>query len=232
LLGEGCIVFVNSIEACGDEVKDRTRQEPRLVIALDPAGRGRDAAARMTATRQGSGWGAMVLRFLIVQHRLVMSACSRCWCVARRVVPAVAVAASVGAATAAMAQTTLADVKSIQCTFTRQATGSWTKSGALEAAVSPSSLVLRFEGIDTETGTAQLRNGAMMSDVIVRLTEGYLHLMQAFRTGPLYTTTVFEAGGRTGVFRAAHSRHELFATPLPGATSSPEQYYGTCQVRP
>ena len=72
----------------------------------------------------------------------------------------------------------------------------------------------------------------MKTDVTVRLTEGYLHLMQAFRTGPLYTTTVFEAGARAGVFRAAHSRHELFATPLPGATSSPEQYYGTCEARP
>ena len=33
---------------------------------------------------------------------------------------------------------------------------------------------------------------------------------------------------RTG-FKAVHSRHELFATPLPGATSSPEQSYGTCE---
>ena len=137
----------------------------------------------------------------------------------------------VGPGTAATAQTTLADVKSIRCTFTRQATGRWTKGGAPETAVRPSSLVLRFEAIDAETGTAQLRNGAMTTDVIVRLTEGYLHLMQAFRTGPLYTTTVFEAGASAGVFRAAHSRHELFATPLPGATSSPEQYYGTCEAR-
>jgi hypothetical protein len=148
-----------------------------------------------------------------------------------RIASAAAIIAFVGPATAATAQTTLADVKSVQCAFTRQATGKWTKGGAPETAVRPSSLVLRFEAIDTETGTAQLRNGAMTTDVIVRLTEGYLHLMQAFRTGPLYTTTVFEAGASAGVFRAVHSRHELFATPLPGATSSPEQYYGTCEAR-
>ena len=165
----------------------------------------------------------MILRFLIAVRWLRR--------VPRRVVPAAAaIAAFVGSGTAT-AQTTLADVKSVQCTFTRQATGRWTKDGAPETAVRPSSLVLRFEAIDTETGTAQLRNGAMTTDVIVRLTEGYLHLMQAFRTGPLYTTTVFEAGASAGVFRAAHSRHELFATPLPGATSSPEQYYGTCEAR-
>ena len=104
---------------------------------------------------------------------------------ARRVAPAAAaMAALIGAEVTATAQTTLADVKSIQCTFTRQATGRWTQDGAPETSVRPSSLVLRFEGIDTETGTAQLRNGAMTTDVIVRLAEGYLHLMQAFRTGP------------------------------------------------
>ena len=133
-------------------------------------------------------------------------------------------------AAAAAAQTTLAEVKSLRCTFTRQATGSWAKGDAPEAAVRPSSLVLRFESIDTESGTARLRNGAMATEVTVRLAEGYLHLMQAFRTGPLYTTTVFAAGATARGFKAAHSRHELFTTPLPGATSSPEQYYGTCEA--
>lgn len=137
----------------------------------------------------------------------------------------------VGPGTTAVAtQTALAQVKSMRCTFTRQTTGSWTKSDMPETAARASSLVLRFEAIDTESGTAQLRNGAMTTEVTVRQAEGYLHLMQAFRTGPLYTTTVFEAGARARTFKAVHSRHELFATPLPGATSSPEQYYGTCEV--
>jgi hypothetical protein len=151
---------------------------------------------------------------------------------ARGVVPtAAALAAFAGPGHIAMAQTALADVKSIQCTFTHQAAGGWTKDGVPDTAMRPSSLVLRFEAIDAETGTAQLRNGAMTTDVIVRRTEGYLHFVQAFRNGPLYTTTVFEAGVTTGAFRVVHSRHELFATPLPGATSSPEQYYGTCEAR-
>ena len=92
------------------------------------------------------------------------------------------------------------------------------------------SLVLRFESIDTETGIAQLRNGSVSTDVTVRLAEGYLHFMQAFRTGPLYTTTVFEAGASGGKFKAVHSRHEYFSVPLPDATSSPEQYYGECEI--
>jgi hypothetical protein len=92
--------------------------------------------------------------------------------------------------------------------------------------------VLRFDSIDTDTGTAQLKTGSMGSEVTVRLAEGYLHFMQAFRTGPLYTTTVFEAGASAGKLRAVHSRHEYFSVPLPGATSSPEQYYGECEVLP
>jgi hypothetical protein len=41
---------------------------------------------------------------------------------------------------------------------------------------------------------------------------------------------VFEAGAVGGRFKAVHSRHEYFTTPVPGATSSPEQYYGECEV--
>ena len=128
------------------------------------------------------------------------------------------------------AQARIGSARSIRCTFPRISTGTWTKDGSPEATVKPSSLVLRFEEIDTDTGIAQLRNGSVGSDVTVRLAEGYLHFMQAFRTGPLYTTTVFEAGATGGKFKAVHSRHEYFTVPLPEATSSPEQYYGECEV--
>lgn len=128
------------------------------------------------------------------------------------------------------AQPRIAGAKSIRCTFPRSSTGTWKKDGAPDATVKAASLVLRFEEIDIETGIAQLRNGSVGSDVTVRLAEGYLHFMQAFRTGPLYTTTVFEAGATGNKFKAVHSRHEYFSVPLPDATSSPEQYYGECEI--
>ena len=134
------------------------------------------------------------------------------------------------AISSAGAQARIATVKSLRCTFSRTAIGTWKKDGTPEVTVRPATLVLRFDSIDTDTGTAQLRNGAIGSEVTIRLAEGYLSLMQAFRTGPLYTTTVFEAGASGGKFKAVHSRHEFFTTPLPGATSSPEQYYGECAV--
>jgi hypothetical protein len=128
------------------------------------------------------------------------------------------------------AQPRIAGAKSLRCTFPRISTGTWNRDGVPEATVKPASLVLRFDAIDIETGIAQLRNGSVGTDVTVRLAEGYLHFMQAFRTGPLYTTTVFEAGATGNKFKAVHSRHEFFSVPLPEATSSPEQYYGECEI--
>jgi hypothetical protein len=130
------------------------------------------------------------------------------------------------------AQGRLATVKGLQCSLRHQSTGTWRKDGAIEATVKPSTLTLRFESIDADAGTAMAKTGAASAEVTSRLAEGYLHLMQAFRTGPLYTTTVFEAGASGGRFKAVHSRHEYFTTPLPGATSSPEQYYGECEALP
>jgi hypothetical protein len=129
----------------------------------------------------------------------------------------------------AAAQLRIASVKSLRCTFARHAVGAWAKDGAPEVTVRTTPLVLRFDSIDPDSGTAQLRNGTVGSEVTVRLAEGYLHLMQSFRTGPLYTTTVFDVGDKSAKLKAVHSRHEYFSVPLPGATSSPEQYYGECE---
>jgi hypothetical protein len=130
------------------------------------------------------------------------------------------------------AQSRVAGAKSLRCSFPRNATGTWNKDDVPDATVQSAALVLRFDSIEPDSGTAQLRNGSVGTEVTVRLAEGYLHLMQAFRTGPLYTTTVFDAGEKGGKLKAVHSRHEYFSVPLPGATSSPEQYYGECEIVP
>jgi hypothetical protein len=127
------------------------------------------------------------------------------------------------------AQGRLAAAKALRCTFARNATGSWSKAGAATAVVKPSTLVLRFDSIDFDDGTAQLRTGKVSNEVVVKMAEGYVHFMQVFRTGPLYTTTVFDKDAN-GKLKAVHSRHEYFAVPLAGSTSRPEQYYGECEV--
>jgi len=124
----------------------------------------------------------------------------------------------------------IATVTALRCTFTLSAVGGWKKEGDANAVVKPSTLVLRLEAIDADSGTAQLKNGSMTSEITVKLAGGYLHFMQSFRTGPLYTTTVFDNPQAGTPFKAVHSRHEYFTTPVAGTTSSPEQYYGECQA--
>jgi hypothetical protein len=127
-------------------------------------------------------------------------------------------------------QTKTASAKNIRCSFPLNATGTWKKDGSPEAAINPTTLVLLFDSINADEGTAQLRNGTVGSEIIVRASGGYLNFIQSFRTGPLYTTTVFDKENPGGKLKAVHSRHEYFTTPLPGSTSSPEQYYGECEV--
>ena len=124
----------------------------------------------------------------------------------------------------------LASVKTLQCTFPLISTGTW-KNGKAEAVVKPSTLTLKFVSINTDEGSAQLDGGSGTYDIIVRYASGYLNFIQSFRDGPVYTTTVFQKETTGGKLKAVHSRHELFDFPLPGFTSSPEQYYGECEIK-
>ena len=69
------------------------------------------------------------------------------------------------------------------------------------------------------------------SDIIVRFAVSTLHLMQSFNEGPLYVTSIFADEAANGQFKAVHTRHEFTAVSLPGFTSRPEQYYGTCAIK-
>jgi hypothetical protein len=123
----------------------------------------------------------------------------------------------------------LAAAKSIKCTFPLVAVGTWTAKQA-EANVKPANLSLQFTSINADEGTAQLEASVGQYDIIVRYAEGYLHFIQAFLNGPMYTTTILEKQTSSGKLKAMHSRHEFTDFALPGFTSSPEQYYGECEI--
>ena len=129
-----------------------------------------------------------------------------------------------------VAQGGLAKATALRCSFSTLVKGQWRSDGAPDVSSGKASLTLRFEGIDTDAGVAELRTGSMTSELIVRASTGYLNFLQVFRTGPMYTTTVFDAGSRGGKFKAVHSRHEYLEPPLAGGTSTPEQYYGECEI--
>ena len=141
------------------------------------------------------------------------------------------VALLVGAGAEARAQVDLADVTALDCQFTTIATGTWADGGA-EAGIDPSTLTLRFEEIDTDGATAEIVGPYGASQIIVRQTGDYLHLVQMFLVGPLYTTTVIDRETTDGKRMAVHTRHEYTDTSLPGFTSRPEQYYGECALTP
>ena len=129
------------------------------------------------------------------------------------------------------ARARLADVSSLDCTFTLNVVATW-KSGVPQAVVKPTQLSLRFDSVNPDDGTARVVGIFGPSDIIVRLSGDTLHLIQSFREGPLYATTVFPKETRAGRLQAVHTRHEFTEVSLPGFTSSPEQYYGDCQVTP
>ena len=91
--------------------------------------------------------------------------------------------------------------------------------------------MLQFEDVNADQGTARME-GALGGtyDITVRYAGGYLHFIQSFLDGPLYTTTILEKQTTEGKLKAMHSRHEFTDFALPGFTSSPEQYYGECEI--
>jgi hypothetical protein len=123
----------------------------------------------------------------------------------------------------------LANTSSLKCTFSLMSVGTWGKEQP-EAKVQAANLVLQFSAINTDEGTAELKAQAGKFDIIVRYAGGYLNLIQSFFDGPLYSTTILEKKTAGGKLKAMHSRHEHFDVRLAGVTSSPEQYYGECEI--
>ncbi len=120
------------------------------------------------------------------------------------------------------------------CEFTLLAVGTWTNGEphvALKTLTPP--LRLEFNRINTDEGTSQMIGRFSSTfDVIARLAAGTLHFIQMYHGAPLYVTTIFPKVSRGDKLKAVHSRHEAVDVALSGFTSSPEQYYGECDVTP
>ena len=124
----------------------------------------------------------------------------------------------------------LAAANSVACVFPVLATGTW-KNGEPQAETRTASLKANFDEIVADEGTARAVGVFGPSDIIVRLSTGNLHLLQSFKDGPLYVTTIFPKETRGGKLQAVHTRHEYTLISMPGFTSRPEQYYGECELR-
>jgi hypothetical protein len=127
------------------------------------------------------------------------------------------------------ARQVLESARTLNCTFSLLATGTWTDADP-RAEVKPAKLSIRFDSIDLQDGTAKVAGMLGPSYAIAKMAEGALHLLVIDNAGPLYVTTVFDRETKGGRLRAVHTRHEYTDVSLPGFTSRPEQYYGECEV--
>jgi hypothetical protein len=127
-------------------------------------------------------------------------------------------------------QIRLANARSLTCSFSAMATGTW-KDGEPQSSLKTAKLAVAFNAVDTQDGTAESVGDQGKTHITVRVVGPYLHFMQMDPYGALYVTTVFDKETRGGKLQAAHSRHEYTPVSLPGLTSRPEQYYGECDVQ-
>jgi hypothetical protein len=125
----------------------------------------------------------------------------------------------------------LTGAKAISCSFSQLATGTWS-NGAATVSTAPVKRTVSFKNINVDEGSADAESDFGDSFIVVRQAGDYLHLMQSYRSGPLYTTTVFARESTGGRFLAVHTRLEYTDVSLPGITSRPEMYVGDCAVTP
>ena len=128
-------------------------------------------------------------------------------------------------------QDRLSAATALSCSFTVVANANWTK-GTATAATGPVKLSVSFKNVNVDEGSADAEGAFGDSFIVVRQTGDYLHLVQSYRSGPLYTTTVFARESDGGRFTAVHTRHEYTDVALPGFTSRPEMYVGDCAITP
>jgi hypothetical protein len=127
-------------------------------------------------------------------------------------------------------QNRLAEVTRLECRFPALGRGEW-EAGAASVELTDSDLEIVFFEIDVEEGSAEVEGKfGGVSYIVVRYSTGYLHLMQMFRAGPLYVTSVMAQETTDGRMMAVHNRVEYSSVVLPGFTSRPETYIGDCAV--
>jgi len=118
---------------------------------------------------------------------------------------------------------------SLECRFSTVASGTW-ESGAAQIETRSVAFEMSFTEVNVDEGTADADSQFGPSFIAVRYSSGYLHLMQAFSSGPLYTTTILARETAGGRMMAIHARHEYTPASVPGFTSRPEIYLGDCAI--
>lgn len=135
----------------------------------------------------------------------------------------------VGAVALAQApQTSLAAVRTLQCSLTQQSLVTW-RAGEPGAEIKPIQMALRYEDVDADSGTARFVGSAGRSDVAVRFVRDSLTFIHSGNDGSVALTSVARATSN-GRWLAVHTRHEFSDTSSDGVTVGPGQFSGTCAI--
>ena len=136
-----------------------------------------------------------------------------------------------GAQSSTALQRKLAAATKLECSFSVLTTGAW-DNNTPAAKVTPAELKVAFSNVNIDEGSADSDTGFGASFISVRYSQGYLHLMHISDAGPLYLTTVLAREVGAGRLMAVHTRLEYSPTVIPGFTSRPEMYIGSCTAGP
>ena len=118
----------------------------------------------------------------------------------------------------------------LDCAFTDKASGRWDAGGTPKLATMPAPLKMAFTHVNIDESTAEALGIYGASYIVVRYSGPYLNLIQQQGDGPLYVTTVFADETVPGRLKAVQARLEYTAGSVPGFTSEPELYFGSCAI--
>ncbi len=137
-----------------------------------------------------------------------------------------------GAAQGPNAAPSLATIKGLTCSFPLSVSANWDTTGDPQAQIKRSSpLMVQFDEIDTQEGTARLV-GTAGSHATLSLSGWSLHIMDIRSTGSLGITTVYAQESRAGKLKAVHTESDYlrFNTPTFIAQPGVSQHYGECEA--
>ena len=134
-------------------------------------------------------------------------------------------------AQSAEAAAALTAIKTLKCTFSAYASGSW-KNGEPQAQAKMGQLTIQIDAIDVSDGSAKFTGVGESAHIVVQQSGWSLHFLETGNTGSVNVTTVFAQETKAKKLKAVHSRHDYLQMSLPGFTSEPtvSQYYGECEV--
>jgi hypothetical protein len=125
----------------------------------------------------------------------------------------------------------LMTIKTLDCTFSVSAIGSWKGGEPTGTIKSGGTVSVKLEEISAQDGSARMPGNPPI-ELVLQASVWNLHFLDVERSGRLIMTTVFGQESRNGRLKAVHTRTDYLKISMPNFESEPtaSQYYGDCAV--